>query len=264
MELSPYYFEYESSIAAIEFDVSDLKDFPAQEFQRLLRDDFPLPIISTNVPANALPPIPRFVMQSKFAKLEVGKDRVALNVNYLGNHKKDYKLCDEYLHKKIDRIYQVTVDTLKANVKFFGNVTNIKYSFSDSSINGAIYLQDIFASQKCSDNVLNDYNVKYTIKHKDRYFVSVSLSNYERYMISISQKTGIPTMEKPLKLKLSDMSISDTGIQIVFDINNKLSLLKSEAVISIEDIYKILDITKDMCDRDKVINLMKGNIEVKQ
>ncbi len=230
----------QSSISLVFERKLDLRKF-FYEFEKILENDYRTPEY-TNIPDEAPAELPRIIFNSKNgnSRISVSQINISLDIGWANDFIFDEEKRIEYLKEKIKLIKRVS-SSMANNLHYFGflNVVNIPKSSIKESICliASKYLVDV------EDNY-NDLSLKRTKIIENIYYQNIVVQLYKNWnnqLVNVVQR-------------FSDETISETGVQVVLDFNNRYAYNEDSNYK-----FKLEEIEDDLIE--KVLLILKKEVK---
>ena len=208
-------------------------------FIRAVRDAFPVVANRQTLAPDAPAQIPHLHLQSTASRLAVSAVGAELEARFYGDYVTDYARCREYLRSKASSVIQAWMSTGEVLPSFVGVILSANYSTQADGINPVVHLLATHMRVNAPGDATQDAMVRVGVRLSDRYFVTITLSNYESKLVDRPIFPG-----QLLQVKPWEGSIADVGISAQFDINNRLEAIsqRRDPRVNAEELNSIFDV----------------------
>ena len=201
-------------------EVSEIRS-RISEFDKLLENHFNTPGISYAVGDNVPPSVPRLNYRSKAShtSLDISSVSAQMLTHFDGDFSKDIKAIKNYCLER-EQLLESDIARLGAKIRYVGFSLIAQISIADKSTPVKALTSSFF-----NKNILmgksNPHEIafKVTFIEKDRYFINFHSNNYKSYTLLLD-----PNHLGPIRIvnpSMKDFTEADSGIEIMFDCNNK-------------------------------------------
>lgn len=167
------------------------------------------------IPDEIDPIFPRISINSKNGHSNINFSQIGVdfNVIYDDKYSFDYSLCEDYIKERMKLIQTYLNQSKIEQYYYVGIMCQVKFNY-EGEFDEIHQIQDYYLKQFDVAN-LYDFNQKITLLEEDTYFHNITLSNYRDY-------TGdIINQDSPAILSFEKAKISENGIVVTIDINNR-------------------------------------------
>lgn len=209
-----------------------------------------------NIPQNIPPDAPRIIVNSHNAIINISLTRIEL-ISKLPNHiTEDIKATLQFTKKNVDEILsQLWIPELKYS--WLGLVVALEFP-QNKSDNSALQLAkpifDKLVNIDRKDRDLGSFEIRFGFK-EGNYYKNYKIACFETRDIKIDP-TKLSTLQKVIDLE-EFSAITNAGLRVIFDINNKKSESINEVkpdfdLILAEAEHSILNITSELNMKDLI------------
>lgn len=188
-----------------------------------------------NIPQNIPPDAPRIIVTSHNAIINISLTRIEL-ISKLPNHiTEDIKATLQFTKKNVDEILsQLWIPELKYS--WLGLVVALEFPQNNSD-NTALQLAkpifDKLVNIDRKDRDLGSFEIRFGFK-EGNYFKNYKIACFETRDIKIDP-TKLSTLQKVIDLE-EFSAITNAGLRVIFDINNK----KSESINGVKPDFELI------------------------
>lgn len=227
------------------FDIIQKVDRYIYILEENLRSIFPDDAIDTKIPENFDPSATRFILQNKRKNryLEVAMDKAVFKFKPTDNYSKNITYGIDYFKSKCDLIYNNISKVLKQKDTVSSCLLTIQYPLDGYS---AEEMRSIYVKKFLKENIEKPYLINLTIAYNNNgYFINYTMQEFQTFKFKIDKKTLGANQNIYLKLMPGSpgVTISEQGLQIILDINNKeiieKKLFDDNVKLSHDEIFKI-------------------------
>jgi hypothetical protein len=170
-------------------------------------------------------------MMSMFSQLVLSPTQADFEVRFYGEYLEDLRRCLEYIHRKIDTVRRglAAMDQTPAT---FGLIATLQFSFRDFDIGPAEHILRTHLRTEVDPTSVQDAFARVAVKVRDKYFVNLSVSNYESRLL---QRPIMPGVMQAVALKSWEGNVEDFGVELGIDINNGLESRVQQADAEVTD-----------------------------
>ena len=207
--------------------------------------EFDAPKISTGVPPDAPPQVPRYLFISSDSKLEVSRNRFAYAIQYEGNAQRSYEICDRLLRRRAGNMLDAFVPEILSHLAFVGVITNMNLSYKGiDRTNPSADLAERFLRIEINPEIIQDLEFRIAYRHGDSHFVNISCANYE------TREKVMKSPEGPIRIRDFEMKVSDIGITLIVDVNTRLYQRVRRRLPEIHrtEFEQLLDVARDVIE----------------
>lgn len=201
------------------------------ELQKLLGSK----LMSLNVPDAAPPEAPRAMLASPDAIVALGFNRLDITTKPPDHIAHDYTACVSFAERKVQPIIESISQVV--DYKWAGVVSVNEYPLASGDISSLKIVSPIFdrlVNIQRHGKELASFQLQYGYKHND-FFKNFTIKGYETRNISLE----IDTNEAgPVKIDLSKYPISESGVEITIDFNNKAASKRSNVMEDVIQLFK--------------------------
>lgn len=205
------------------------------EAEDVLKDDF-MPAAILPIPDQIQDEVPRAIVQSKqgHSVLNVALTVSTLATTYTDEFINDWKLCEEYLRKRCDGLYQLVGKLSDSHYRYVGLITYIEFDdINESSLD--ILKESLFKDNGCRLGDLFDVSCKLTYALRDRYYINITLENARQLFM---QEESIVQVGKPQNF-----------VAVTIDVNDRYAANQGLDYNSDKEAFdEVLKITADIID----------------
>jgi len=214
-------------------DIDDL-------FIRAVKDEFPVVANRQLLAPEAPLQIPYLVLQSTACRLAVSAVGAELEVRFYGDFTGDYIKCRAYLRAKALAVINGWAAATETVPAFVGIVLSTAFSFKDREESPVRHLIQTHLNLNIADvNLLQDALARVSLRIEDRYFFTVTLSNYAAKVVERPMFAGQVIQVKPW-----EGDVADIGITALIDVNNRLEAIikRKDPRVNSDEFERILQI----------------------
>lgn len=191
------------------------------------------------VPSQAPPHFPRVMIGMQNSMLQVAEDRVQLSVT-LPDHIAES--LDEVLaltHREIERVLKPALDQPWMTEAWAGVVLNLSFPAHGLSMTqAATQAASSLVNLEWSKDHLETFQLQIG-KKVDGYFRTVTISGYEKRDISIELEVSEKSGSKRIEVTEENSKVTESGIGVVLDINNRASSPRPLNSVGLFDVLKV-------------------------
>lgn len=191
-------------------------------------------LVTINAPEDAPPPLPRIILKLSDSLLKLGIDRISISINPPSHVKSNINKSSKFA---LQRTVSIIKDLLALipHYKWCGIVTNLEFPSEQNSYNSAIEavtpVFDKLIKINRSDKDLASFQLQYGVK-ENSHFTNYTISGYESRNIKLISKKN----KGFVPIQINDHEVTECGIRIIMDINNKPGGATEDPVKDIENI----------------------------
>jgi|GEM_PF-5032378 len=202
-------------------------------------------IQNLSVPINAPPNVPRFVLNSKEYVINISLDRLDFYFS-IPDHMAQHPITTiKYISKLIEEINQIFLSSIV--YKWCGIVMKVNYPYKDNQDSKLTNIFDSITSIDRNNDDVVSLTFNFGVK-KGWYFKTIGIAEYQSHVLLGEQM-------KNQQIHLDDENLSERGIEITLDYNNKPNVKNNSFII---DIMKLLNLTiPDINNLPKNTNLLE-------
>lgn len=207
-----------------------------------LRSEFPS-VVSRQPPLFGMPPnVPRLVLASSSSQLLITMAQADFEVRFYGEYPADPARCLTYLAHKLEAI-RAALESLEASTATIGLVIAVQFSFKDLELSPVEHIQSTHLRIGTPPDSLQDALARVAVKVQDKYFVNLTISNYET---RTSMRPAIPGVF--IRLRPWDTELTDSGIELTLDVNNVLEgrALGRDPTVTRAGIDAVIELAKNV------------------
>ena len=206
----------------------------ANSFEDILKNKYRPPLI-TPIPDEAPPEIPRMFFDSinGFSKIIISNNNINFNVNYSPEWQLSIENGQKYIKERINLLTCLIKIIPDIKTCFIGLTTlvNIKL-FNNNLMLPVQKISDLYLKEKSE---FNELSLKFSNIINEKYYSNIVVQNY-KITNFINNYISADTM-----LPLND--ISETGIQLIHDFNNKYLFNKNKQHLNnFNDLDEIIEL----------------------
>lgn len=235
----------------IEFDLHEDIVLELGSSLQLLRKERNANIQLLNVPSGAPPNAPRAVVNTENFLLYIGLTRIEVALRIPDHIKNSMEsTCDFTRQVVTDLLNFFPHDTL--GYKWMGIVTTLEYPTEVPVGRAADAVMPVFdrlINIKRKDTSLSSFQVQFGYQENSTY-KTFTVSGYEKVDFPLNPML---VENKTVQLKITPELVSETGISITIDINNKPSETNISAMDDFDDI--IIEIVSTFRELPSILNL---------
>ena len=200
-------------------------------------------LVNLNIPDNTPPETPRIVISSKDKILNVGLNRFDIHIQLPLEIRNESKTCLEYLHLTLDPILKTLIKELKITYTWSGLIANLKLPIEGKSPSSNLIkpLFERLLSIQVGNKKLSSFNLQFGLNESNNNRL-YTVNAYE------SKNIQIPPLVagQSLLLNMDDVPISESGLQIVLDINTRPNINKNGSALG--DIKTLIKLHENYYD----------------
>jgi hypothetical protein len=206
-----------------------------ESFIAAVQSEFPS--VVSRQPPDTPPNVPRLVLASTSSRLVVSPAQADFEVQFYGDFLEDLERSLAYIERKVDSIRRgfEAVDQVPANI---GVISTFQLSFEGLDVDPAEHVLRTHLRTELEPEVLQDAIARIAVKVRDKYFVTLGVSNFES---RIFQRPIMPGMQ-PLVIRPWEGTVEDFGVELVVDINNGLEgrVEQADAQVTADGVSAVL------------------------
>jgi len=233
-------FMYVSNIqVALIFELDDKIIFTLGEKLKLAQKDYNANVQILNVPYGAPPEAPRILFLSPTLNINISLNRADIFITLPNQIKSNISSCLNYSYTSVISIYNLL---LKGLIKYnwYGIILNLSYPVNtQSSLKAIEKIAPYIVKIDSNNREMASFNLQIGFKEPP-YYKNVSVSGYDQYQFEFPSQQEQPTQQ----INLQDAKISETGINIILDINN---IPQSEKNTFEKDFSNMVKKVEDSC-----------------
>lgn len=176
-------------------------------------------LIPINAPEDAPPPLPRIILKLSDSLLKLAIDRISISINPPSHVKSNVNKSSKFA---LQRSVSIIKDLLALipPYKWCGIITDLEFPSDPNSYNIALKavtpIFDKLINIDRSDKELATFQLQYGFK-EDSHFINYTISGYENRNIKLigNKKKGF------VNIPIDDQIVTECGVKIILDINNK-------------------------------------------
>lgn len=202
-------------------------------FIRAVRPEFPILVSHQQLPDEISFEVPHLLLQSTAARLALSAAGATIEVRFYGDYVESAERCIEYLRRKTLAVLDGWKST-EEYPSFVGLIVTANYSFESLGESPVQRLLSRHVNITVAPEHAQDVLVRVGWRVLDKYFATVTVSSYEEKTL---QRPIFPG-QSSLQLKPWEGDISDRGVSLAIDVNNKLSAIasRSDPVVAAADV----------------------------
>lgn len=213
--------------------------------EEILKEKFNEAIILP-IPDDAPMEVPRILIKSKgeHSQINIAPEAITMQTIYTDEHKKNWRLCEEYISSRVQDIFKLTDEFTCGNYHYIGVVTNLIWDTEMKDGNKVLF-RNLMGKE--ATNNLDDLVVKYTYVVDQKYYVNITLQSAKVYNGVNGNEAGA----------FADENLQTHTISIVLDINDRYSFNQNKGYISNKEKFEeIITLTTDIVN-NKLKNLVE-------
>lgn len=176
-------------------------------------------ILHINNTEGAPPPLPRIIHKMKDTSINLALDRIVINTVPPSHVSNNIDKSSKFALQKLELSTESLLEYLP-KYQWLGIVVDIEFPTKDKDIiSGIKAVSPVFERLIHLDidvNKLASFQLQFGIK-RENHFVNYSISGYEQRVFEFLS----PNRQKFFKIDASDVPISECGIRLVLDVNNR-------------------------------------------
>ncbi len=170
--------------------------------------------------------------------LEVSQTHVSLKTAYDGDFATDFRRCQSYISERMERIYPIVEEVSKGDVSFSGIAVKLECPVS-SGVDAVEVLREKLVRARIEPS-LTDFAAKFTFAIDDRYYVNVSVLNYNQFAGAADEGRVVPAY----------LELVESGIAIVLDVNDRYAFNMTRGYRSTPDVPgRLMALTQRLIDQ---------------
>lgn len=173
--------------------------------------------------------IPYLALQSTASRLAISAVGSELETRFYGDYEQDVDRSIEYMSGKILGALRGW-EALETRPSLVGVILTLNFPFTDEEGDAAHYIAERHLRQQLEPGALQDAVARISVRVDDLYFLTLSLSNYERREYERPVFPG----QQLLQVRPWEGTIDSRGIELTIDINNKLALIDREGDFTVD------------------------------
>lgn len=195
-------------------------------------------LITVNTPDEAPPTLPRVVLKMDDAILNLSLDRVQITTTPPPHVANDIQESAKFAEQRATTILEELLGVLPA-YKWSGLIVDLEYPTSDESIKSSTQavapVFDQLMKMQRGDRDLSSFELQYGFQ-EDGFFVTYTIKGYEKRDITISAPAS--PVGGVVMLDPKDFPLSECGVEVLVDVNNKPSTNSEDALGDIQSILR--------------------------
>ena len=211
-------------------------------FTQAVAAQFPIVASHQLVPAEAPLQLPHLVLQSTASRVAISAVGAEFETRFYGDFVRDYPQCRSYVRDKLVALLSAFRVTFAVDVSFLGIVLTETFSYTASERPPIHLLRHHLRDGLAPEATVQDVLLRVIVREADKYFISVSLSNYETKILERPVFAGQAVQVKPW-----EGEVSDRGITVEVDVNNRLDAMmtRNDPTVDVEELDRILTVVSD-------------------
>lgn len=212
-------------------------------------------LVTINAPEDAPPPLPRIILKLSDSLLKLGIDRISISINPPSHVKSSINKSSKFaLQRTVSLIKDLLA--LIPHYKWCGIVTNLEFpsekNYYNSAIEAITPVFDKLIRINRSEKDLASFQLQYGVI-ENSHFTNYTISGYESRNIKLISKKN----KGFVPIQISDHEVTECGIRIILDINNKPGGATEDPTKDIENILnKTDDLSKTLSEDLNLIGVL--------
>ncbi len=194
-------------------------------------------IISINVPEDAPPPLPRVVLKLEDTILNIGLERFQITVNPPSHVQDSIEKTSTFTFRRASSILSELIPFMP-RYNWAGIISEVQYPEkplkNKSAIEAATPIFDKLVKIDRNNKKLSAFQIQFGIK-EDQHFITYTIDAYETRQIELltPEQKGF----HQIVIDASKFPVTDCGIKILVDINNKPNEHNQNPLDDLENIF---------------------------
>jgi hypothetical protein len=191
-------------------------------------------LITINAPEDAPPPLPRIILKLSDSVLKLAIDRISISINPPSHVQSNINKSSKFALQRTISMVKELLATIP-QYKWCGIITGLEFPSKQDSYRSGIEattpVSDKLINIDRSDKELASFQLQYGIK-ENSYFATYTIMGYESRDIKL-----IPKNKKgSVTIGADDYQLTECGIRIMLDINNRPGGATEDPINDIENI----------------------------
>ncbi len=193
-------------------------------------------LIQINVPDDAPPNLPRLILKLDDSVLKLSIDRISISINPPSHVKSSIKKSSKFATQRTESIIKGLLSPMPT-YRWSGIITNLEYPSKTDSYKTALEaitpVSEKLVNIERDNKEIASFQLQYGFK-EDLYFTNYTIGGYE------TRKFELPSTKKRGFVQIGPEAyvVTECGIRIILDINNKPGGATKNPLDDIKNIFK--------------------------
>lgn len=192
---------------------------PAQDdrFIAAVRRAFPNIVSRQLLPPEAPSQLPHLTLAGSSSQLALSAIQADFEVRFYGEYLRDVARGLEYAEEKIGTML-AGYQAMGVSPSMIGLIGTLRFSLGESNEDAVRHILETHLKSSVDPAETQDAQVKIAVKVREKYFVNLTLNNYEARKL---ERPIMPGMTE-VRIRPWEGEVDDVGLELTVDINNNL------------------------------------------
>lgn len=211
-------------------------------FISAVRAEFPNLLNHVALPIEAPPTTPHVTLASTSSQLIVSALQADFEVRFYGDYLNDIGRALEYVERKLAAVFD-GFQSVDAPIASIGLIATMNFSFAGREDRPVDHILRTHLRSNVPEQEVQDAVARVAVKLRDTYYVTLTVSNFERRTLERPLMPGAMMRVRPWEGRLEE-----TGVELALDINNNLEARTQggDPDVTIDGLHAVTRLLRDV------------------